>query len=206
MAQMYHKVFINNQEIAIVTAPLDGYTEVPNFLDIEKFYQFLIEDEGIKDVSKLAVVDVDGAFWEAFTKAHKGIEAAGGLVINEADALLVIHRLGFWDLPKGKLEKGESPEIAALREVEEECGISDLKILNQLPDSYHTYEYNGKKVLKRTYWFLMNYKGNEKLIPQTEEAILEVCFMPEKDVETIAIQNTYQSLLPLFHAYLLRNK
>jgi len=203
---MYHKVFINNREIAIVTAPLDNYTEVPKFLDIAKFYLFLAEDESIKEQMKLAVVDVDGKFWKAFKKAHKHIEAAGGLVINQADALLVIHRLGYWDLPKGKLEKGESPEIAALREVEEECGISDLNIIKQLTESYHTYEHKGKMVLKRTYWFLMNYRGTEKLIPQTEEDILEVRFMPEEAVKTLAMPNTYQSLLPLFNAYLLRNK
>ena len=203
---MYHKVFINNREIAIVNAPLDGYVEIPTFLNIDKFYTFLDDEEAIKNEEKLAVVDVKGTFWSAFKKAHKCIEAAGGVVLNSDEDLLLIHRLGFWDLPKGKLEKDEMPEEAAVREVEEECGISNLEITGQYADTYHTYILKGQVILKKTYWYLMKYHGNETLIPQTEEHIDEVRFMPEDEVREVAMKETYKSLLPLFNSYLLRNK
>ena len=125
---MYHKVFIDKLEIAIVSAPLEDYIEVPTFLDIAKFYAYLDENDTVKKQSKIAVVDVDGKFWKAFETAHIHIEAAGGLVVNAAGKLLVIERLGVWDLPKGKLESGETAQVAALREIEEECGISNHKI------------------------------------------------------------------------------
>lgn len=203
---MYYKVFINNREIAIVDAPKTDFVEIPTFLDIDKFYAFLEEDKLAKDEQKIAVVDVDGRFWKAFCDAHVLIEAAGGVVINVDGNLLVIERLGVWDLPKGKLEKGETPQEGALREVEEECSISNLTISYQLPDTYHTYAHKGKTVLKRTFWFLMNYNEDEKLVPQTEEDITDVRFMNEDEIKNTVLKNTYSSLRPLFNAYLLRNK
>ena len=94
----------------------------------------------------------------------------------------MIFRNGKWDLPKGKLEVGENIKECAIREVEEECGISGLSIVNALKDTYHTYEINGKKILKRTFWFAMNsnYKGN--LIPQAEEGIIKVIWVDKQDI------------------------
>lgn len=203
---MYHKVFINNLEVVITNSALPQYLQVPVFASINKFYQFLAENEAVKNAEKIAVLDVDGTFWKAFKNDHKLIDAAGGVVLNAENELLVIHRLGFWDLPKGKLEKGELPEEGAQREVEEECGISGLEIVETLPETFHTYELKGKTILKRTFWFLMRYNGSQKLTPQTEENITQVLFMPKNDVERIALPNTYASLKPLFNAYLLRNK
>ena len=76
-----------------------------------------------------------------------------------------------WDLPKGKLEQNENIKECAIREVQEECGISGLSIVNALKDTYHTYEINGKKILKRTYWFTMNSDFKGRLIPQNEEGV-----------------------------------
>ena len=45
-----------------------------------------------------------------------------------------------WEFPGGKIEKGESPAMAGLREVREECGILNLVIVNDLPSTYHTYK------------------------------------------------------------------
>ncbi len=106
-----------------------------------------------------------------FKTYFKYIEAAGGLVRNKQNELLIIHRFGIPDLPKGKIEKNESPQKAALREVEEECGISTLEIVGKAKSSYHIYIHKSKTILKKTHWFYMKYKDNEKLIPQTEEDI-----------------------------------
>ena len=130
------------------------------------------ENEGIKEIS-FEHVDFEKLVHD-FKSYFKYIEAAGGLVRNTNNELLVIHRLGVPDLPKGKIEAGESPDETAIREVAEECGISGLKILTEANPSYHIYLLNNKKILKKTFWYNMTYNGNEKLIPQREEAITEV--------------------------------
>ncbi len=128
---------------------------------------------------------------ESYFGFFKVIEAAGGVVKNKNNELLLIFRLGCWDLPKGKIEKGEKTDEAAIREVQEECGIQELDITNELPASYHTYQLNGKHIIKKTHWFEMLYTGKSNvLIPQTEESITDVRWMNARAVAT-AMQNTY---------------
>jgi len=104
------------------------------------------------------------------------------VVYNNNNQLLMIFRNNKWDLPKGKLEQNENIKECAIREVQEECGVSGLSIVSFLKDTYHTYEINGKKILKRTYWFTMrtDFKGN--LLPQTDEGITEVVWVDKEKV------------------------
>lgn len=128
-----------------------------------------------------------------FSMAFKVIEAAGGLVINKKGEYLFIFRNGKWDLPKGKIEKGEGIKSAAIREVEEECGISKLKIIKELNSTYHTYFIEKKAVLKRTYWFEMLCEDESKLVPQKEEGITEVKWLSTNDLQQV-FDNTYDSI------------
>lgn len=123
----------------------------------------------------------------------KTIIAAGGLVQNLKGEFLFIFRRGKWDLPKGKTEKGEKIEDAAIREVQEECGISELKIIRPLLKTFHTYELKGKKILKETHWFLMKTNWQGKLIPQNEEDITEAIWVDKKIVKEL-LENTYDSI------------
>jgi len=134
--------------------------------------------------------------WESFCANYVLIEAAGGLVYNVKDQLLMIFRNGKWDLPKGKLEVGENIEQCAMREVEEECGISGLTITQQLQETHHTYEINGQKILKRTYWFEMisSFKGN--LVPQTKEGITAVVWVDKEDIAE-KLENSFGNLIEL---------
>lgn len=150
------------------------------------------EDEN-KETLFFAAEDVEALFSE-FKHQFKYIEAAGGLVFNKKDEILAIHRLGKWDLPKGKVEDGETVKEAALREVEEECGISNLELSDELESTYHTYWMNNKWMLKRSYWFKMNYSGNEKLVPQTEEDIEQVSWISINQLDEFKA-NTYASIL-----------
>lgn len=125
------------------------------------------------------------------------IEAAGGLVKNKNNELLVIHRFDIPDLPKGKIEKNEKPEDTAIREVEEECGITGLKITGKAEPSYHIYTIKNKKVLKKTHWFYMNYAGDETLKPQTEEDITKVEWCDVQKLTEFQKQ-TYKSLKGYF--------
>ena len=124
------------------------------------------------------------------------IEAAGGLVFNKDGDILMIFRNGKWDLPKGKLEKEESIEKCAIREVNEECGIGDLQIVKQLTDTYHTYELNGRKILKRTFWFKMKTGYNRQLIPQTKEGITKAVWVKQHEIIE-KLQNSYGNIIEL---------
>lgn len=130
--------------------------------------------------------------WESFIRHFTYIEAAGGLVKNNNDDILFIYRLEKWDLPKGKVEIGETTELAAIREVEEECGINNLKIIRFLTKTYHIYS-DIKFCLKTTYWYEMFYDGNEELIPQTEEGIGIAKWKSKKEMPEI-LNQTYENI------------
>ena len=146
-------------------------------------------------------------FWEALDKWAKPITAAGGVVFNGSQELLVIERLGKLDLPKGKMESEETPEICAVREVEEECALSGLLLEQPLPNTYHMYPHKGAWALKTTYWYQMTVEGEPQLQPQVEEGITAVYWAgPELLRKKLNELGTYRSLLPLFAHYLERVK
>lgn len=107
------------------------------------------------------------AFWKKFTV----LQAGGGLVLNSSGEILMMFRRGKWDLPKGKRDEGESIEDCAIREIKEETGLKELIMQSPLLTTYHTYDLNGKHILKETYWFKLSAPDNQPLIPQAEEQI-----------------------------------
>lgn len=110
---------------------------------------------------------------KAGLKAHfEYLEAAGGLV-RQQETFLLIHRLSRWDLPKGKIETGENPEKAARREVLEECGVNS-RVGKKIGNTWHTYSFRGKPVLKKTHWYFLSSENQFSLTPQIEEDIAEV--------------------------------
>ena len=125
--------------------------------------------------------------WENFKKNFKCIDAAGGIVRNDKQEILFIYRRKKWDLPKGKTEKGESLHQTALREVEEECGITvNLHTPNLRETTYHTYKENGKLVLKSSYWYLMDLAEDSPTpVPQTEEDIEKVRWLHPENLSMV---------------------
>ena len=110
------------------------------------------------------------------------VEAAGGYVLRagkkEPDVLM-IYRRGKWDLPKGKMDLGESEAECALREVREEVGISKLTLERSLGTTIHGYERKGKYKIKTTHWYAMH-TPETSFVPQEEEDIEAVDWMPWK--------------------------
>ena len=99
------------------------------------------------------------------------MEAAGGVVFNPKGEILTMYRRGSWDLPKGKIDKGETKEIAAVREVQEETDLKEVNRDDFLLTTYHTYKNKkGKRVLKPTYWYKMTTQ-EMAIHPQVEEDI-----------------------------------
>jgi len=134
------------------------------------------------------------ASFKAVVKSVTLIEAAGGLVKNENGDYLFIYRNDKWDLPKGKIEKDEKVKQAAVREVEEECGIKVSKLKSKICKTYHVYVYKGEVVLKKTHWFDMESVGQLKLKPQKEEGITDVRWFQKKHIEPI-VANTFPSIM-----------
>jgi len=133
---------------------------------------------------------------EEYAKLFKYIFAAGGL-IEKDNKFLFIYRLKKWDLPKGKIDRGESPQEAAIRECEEECGITQLKIEKELNPSYHIYSYKGTYVLKKTYWYKMSTQHVGGLVPQLEEDIERVEWFDLETIKTTVLSNTYPAILDI---------
>lgn len=189
-SQMY-KVFYNEKCITLSDHTL---TQAKNLI-FQNESQF---DEAIALLQNKVATHVNifdnnvQKLWEKFQNHFKCIEAAGGLVTNSNGEILFIHRFDKWDLPKGKLEKGESVEIVAVREVEEECGISAPEIQHFITNTYHIY-FDQQSILKSTYWFRMNYNGNEVLIPQLEEGIGKALWVDPKEIDFVKAQ-TYANI------------
>jgi 8-oxo-dGTP pyrophosphatase MutT (NUDIX family) len=119
---------------------------------------------------------------KAFFKKFTLVLASGGLVQNENEEILIIFRRGKWDMPKGKLDKDEKLEDCAIREVQEETGLKNIKLISPLTVTYHTYHEGTKFILKESYWYIMKVKGEQLLIPQTEEDILEIKWVKANDL------------------------
>ena len=124
----------------------------------DRFEQVVLFDDDVKQL------------WKDFKSRFKIIKAAGGVVFNEKGEILVMFRRGNWDLPKGKIDPGETKKQAAVREVEEETGIQNIELKKKITRTLHTYRIKKKRILKYSYWYKMK-APNQSLTPQVEEDI-----------------------------------
>ncbi len=203
-----YKVFFNEKLIAIsgrenITLNKPTPVDVENWQpgDLRKWLVTAIQSSE-KEV--LLVHSDPEKFFGLFRSVFVSLPAAGGVVRRDGN-IFFIYRNGKWDLPKGKIEPGEKAATAAVREVEEECGISGHKIAKQLPSTYHIYqspykETKGKWIFKETFWFEMAYDGNELGFPETGEGITEVKWVPEDKFGEI-LENTYENLKQIITLY-----
>lgn len=167
---------------------------------------FLMEDDAInyaitalskKLLDSAYIYDATEEILEKFSMKIPMVVAAGGMVRNDKGKVLFIYRNDKWDLPKGKLDKGESIEKAAIREVEEETGVKDLRIKNYLKTTYHIFKRNGEFRLKKVVWFDMTTSYSGKLTGQKDEGITKVKWKGSKKIEK-ALKNSYTNIKLLF--------
>lgn len=128
---------------------------------------------------------------EAIKKPFKVIKAAGGVVIKDNKMLLMFRR-GVWDLPKGKLDDGESSKEGAAREVEEETGIR-VAVSDRICTTWHTYNLNGSRILKRTKWYRMSVVDDSRMAPQTDEDIEKLAWLTSRETQ-LALTNSFSSI------------
>ncbi|AZA90367.1 Predicted NTP pyrophosphohydrolase [Chryseobacterium nakagawai] len=189
-----YKVFVNEKKLLISKHP----EELEKKLGYESFTTLeialdLLENTSVNELNVYGE-NID-EIWQEFQKLFRIIEAAGGLVIKPGGEMLFIRRLGKWDLPKGKMEKGESREESAVREIEEETGLRDVELIQFINTTYHIYiERNGEKILKCTHWFEMNFNGEDTSKPQIEEGITEVAWKNISQIEDEVFPSTFQNI------------
>jgi 8-oxo-dGTP pyrophosphatase MutT (NUDIX family) len=198
---MYITIYFGNKPVFLSDSEddiLNGLNVSSNSLIIKECTQEAIqtllqgmEKEEIK--SGMIICNDLKKLYENFRRAFTEITAAGGVVENEKKELLLIFRRGKWDLPKGKLDEGESIEECAIREVCEETGLLRVSIKEKLPDSYHTYRESGKNILKKSVWYKMTADSNQTLQPQLAEDISEIKWVPTNEL-TNYLNNTYPSV------------
>jgi len=184
-----YKVFIDNRPVFFEINP----TSADEFLTVKEIKKGL-KDFKESEFNELYIEIENESVFESVFEDYKYIEAAGGLVQMNQNYLF-IKRNNKWDIPKGKLEKGESPEEGAVREIMEECGIQNPPtIKSHLTNTWHVYKQKDKKYLKKTYWYLlMAADKNTDFTPQAEEDITEVRYFPKKAFDTIR-KKTYNSI------------
>lgn len=204
-----YKIYYNNKRLIIANEAdlnFNGNNTLFAEYDNAAILQALIETfHNVPSVETLYIYgEKPDQIWEAYKSLYTTIEAAGGLVLNKASHALLIFRYGKWDLPKGKVEKKETIEEAAVREVIEECGVKDLLIESRLCDTYHVYTLNEKQILKISHWYLMKCQDNEpELIPQIIEGITDARWMTATEALQI-LDNSYPSVQDVLTRFFIK--
>ena len=186
-------VVIDTDDLLIRESKLKGRVLILNATQaIVKSILFILHNKKLKELHSVTLISPD---YEASVDLIKGsfkvIKAAGGVVYHEGKVLF-IHRLGKWDLPKGKLESGESTRLGAQREVEEECNIK-VEVDHKICNTWHTYAQGGKNILKKTSWYQMTCLDDSEMRPQLEEGIDLVKWMNKKEM-AVALISAYRSI------------
>ena len=207
-----YKIVYNDKEIRLCHNTLESHlpksskeTLVVHYPGKSKFIlNYLDKLEKSKEVKNLFILHNDLALLKQdFFSLFKIVHAAGGLVINSKGEVLMIHRRGCWDLPKGKMENFESKKEAAVREVLEETGLQSVKLIKKLTTTHHIYRApgSGKRVLKPSYWYLMHTKSN-KVTPQKEEDIEIVEWKKITKNSLLEMKPIYNNILDVLKKYI----
>lgn len=175
------------------TIHLDGHILLLNTTSslVSQIIQLLQVNPPKELLSITLATDDKSAVEEKIKGMFKVIKAAGGIVAKE-NQWLMIYRRKKWDLPKGKLDKGESSKLAAVREIEEETGVKAL-IQKKICTTWHTYTFNNSKILKRTKWYLLECVDDSKMNPQADEEIEKLEWVTPPKAQNLLI-NSFSSI------------
>lgn len=199
-AKSYDLIFSNLEELpADIEWEEDILFHEPS-QDIIIRLLYLLRTRKMKELDSITLVTKDKKALKNFIKSRFVIIKAAGGIVSKKDRILMIFRLGKWDFPKGKFDKGETPAECAKREVEEETNVR-VKLGPHVCNTWHTYTQNRKSILKKTYWYAMESVNDAAMKPQLEEGIEEILWLSEIDAKT-ALINSYPSMRYLFKQYL----
>lgn len=199
-----HRIYLENRCI-IICSPYDDALSDPNaiqfcpggHLDLHTLTSMFESSASLHRIY-IPVRDIESTYRKVCSE-FKEVNAGGGLVSNRRGDFLLIRRSGLWDLPKGHQEPGEDIRVTALREVEEETGISGLELGEQICITDHCYLRGGIWHLKHTWWFMMSDNLPIELTPQKEEDISKATWVARSSLPAF-LTNTYPSIAEVFKA------
>lgn len=188
-----YKVFVNNKPI-ILTSKVEKETNFKNYLLKTVHIGKVIKDLKNTNLKSARLIDKDeNKLLKNFLKLLPNVVAGGGKVYNEKGEVLFIYRNDKWDLPKGGAERRETIDQTAIREVEEETGVTGLSITKPLEMTYHIFKRNGRHRIKVTYWFEMKTNFLGELVPQEKEGITKVEWLTKEQID-VAMNNSYANI------------
>ena len=188
-----YQIFVNDKPI-ILTTKVEKETNFKNFLLKDVSVDTIIKTLSKKKIESVRLIHHNpDTILKKFLAKLPNVIAGGGKVYNQNNEILFIYRNDKWDLPKGKAERKETIAETAVREVEEETGVSGLEIVKPLETTYHIFKRNNKLKIKITYWFEMKTKFEGELYPQEEEGITKVVWLKGDDVVN-ALKNSYANI------------
>jgi 8-oxo-dGTP pyrophosphatase MutT (NUDIX family) len=202
-----YKVHFENRFILISPEPdrLQKYGLFHKFYDTKELYKVISDFQSDTKIHSINIYGPDiKHLWKIFRIYFTEVGAAGGLVKHTSGRFLFIEKKGKLDLPKGHIEPGEEPEACALREVNEECGLSGHSIVKPLPASYHTYTWEGISYLKKTSWFLMKYDGEMLIEPQIKEGITRIEWLLPEEISKIK-SSAWLSLMDMINISIIKS-
>ncbi len=202
-----YKVYFEDRVITLSPEPdrVQKYTLYHKYSQPAGLFSQISQFAANDEIASLNIYTSNiNSLWNLFRSWFREVDAAGGLVWHPSGRYLFIMRYGRWDLPKGHVDEGETPEQCALREVSEECSIEGHTILEALQPTYHSYLFEETHILKKTWWYRMNYNGPMITQPQGSEGITHAEWLTPDEIARIR-GNAYQSLLDLLY-YTLRVK
>lgn len=205
------EIYINNKPLILTNAAekfISKNNHAAGFLLLSGAFtrNFRLAKKHLESLSSSGALIHDispDALEEMLSDQITEIRAAGGLVQNNQGELLLIFRRGHWDLPKGKIDDGESEVECALREVKEETGLNDLSAGEKLKTTYHVYEHQNTVILKTTEWYKMQSSQVEKLVPQLDEDILIARWVGRSEASAL-VKNSYSIVRNLVEDFYLK--
>ncbi len=175
-----YDIYFTTNRLAISATPIDGITKIISTEEISSAEDLCHMLNIHKNIA--IITDNTTEALEAISTHFTTVVAAGGIATNDTGLDLMIYRNGRWDLPKGHWEDGETIEECAIREVEEETGVTGLTISDKICSTTHIYKMKGRWEIKHTHWFAMKTSHSEALKPQTEEGIERVAWCTKDDI------------------------
>jgi len=202
-----YKVHFEDRFILISAEPdrLQKYGLFYKFGATKELYKLISDFQADDSIYSINIFGTNiRHIWRIFRIYFIEVGAAGGLVRHSSGRYLFIERKGRLDLPKSHIESDEDPETCALREVQEECGITGHKITRFLDSTYHTYTCRGISYLKNTRWYLMDYSGTMDIKPQLEEGITKAEWLTKEEVSRLKA-GAWHSLMDLINISILKD-
>ncbi|MFI3289665.1 MAG: NUDIX hydrolase [Rikenellaceae bacterium] len=192
-------IYFATKQLTISDEPTAGFLIESGFIERDYIIEILEQFEQVS-----IVTPNPEALYRNFAAQFKEVVAAGGVVCNDDSRLLMIHRNGRWDLPKGHWEEGETIEECAVREVEEETGVGGITLGDKICETLHAYSMRGKWEIKTTHWYAMHSSDTTELKPQTEEGIDRAKWCKREKIDK-KLKSSFPTIKDVMRLYLEKN-